>query len=68
VAADPAASAYCDQALTPASADETDEFEIFNATDSAKAATEKARQRDAHHLPHIANSLPSASLGRPPPS
>jgi len=45
VEADPAASAYRDQALTPVSDDETGTLEIFNATDSAKAAVEKARRQ-----------------------
>jgi hypothetical protein len=45
VVADPAASAYRDQALTPVTDDETGTLEIFNATDSAKAAVEKARRQ-----------------------
>jgi hypothetical protein len=64
VEADPAASAYRDQALTPVSDDETGTLEIFNATDSAKAAVEKARRRDAHRLSHTAASLASADLQR----
>jgi len=64
VEADPAASTYRDQALTPVSDDETGTLEIFNATDSAKAAVEKARRRDAHRLSHAAASLPSADLQR----
>jgi hypothetical protein len=56
VEADPAAAAYRDQALTPVSDDETGTLEIFNATDSAKAAVEKARRRDAHRLAHTAAS------------
>jgi hypothetical protein len=45
VEADPAASSYRDQALMPVSDDETGTLEIFNATDSAKAAVEKARRQ-----------------------
>jgi len=44
VANDPAAADYRDQALTPVSDDETGTLEIFNATDSAKAAVDKARR------------------------
>jgi len=44
VEADPAKSAYRDQALTPVTDDETGTLEIFNATDSAKAAVEKSRR------------------------
>jgi len=42
--------------------DETGTLEIFNATDSAKAAVEKARRREAHRLSHTAAS--SADLKR----
>jgi hypothetical protein len=42
--ADQAASAYRDQALMPVSNDELATLEIFNSTDSAKAAAEKARR------------------------
>jgi radical SAM superfamily enzyme YgiQ (UPF0313 family) len=45
VEADPAKSAYRDQALTPVTDDETGTLEIFNATDSAKAAVEKVRRQ-----------------------
>ena len=45
VESDPAPSAYRDQALTPVTDDETGTLEIFNATDSAKAAVEKARRQ-----------------------
>jgi hypothetical protein len=44
VEADPAGASYRDQALMPVSDDETGTLEIFNATDSAKAAVEKARR------------------------
>ena len=51
VEADPAASTYRDQALTPVSDDETGTLEIFNATDgrrkgeAAEAAPPAARHR-----------------------
>jgi radical SAM superfamily enzyme YgiQ (UPF0313 family) len=45
VEADPAKSAYRDQALTPVTDDETGTLEIFNATDSARAAVVKARRQ-----------------------
>jgi hypothetical protein len=45
VVADPTASAYRDQALTPVSDDETGTLEIFNATDSARAAVQKAKRQ-----------------------
>src|SRR5262249_62137556 len=45
VEADPARSAYRDQALTPVTDDEAGTLEIFNATDSARAAVEKARRQ-----------------------
>ena len=64
VEADPAAAAYRDQALTPVSDDETGTLEIFNATDSAKAAVEKARRREAHRLSHTAASSAPADLKR----
>src|SRR5262249_59024285 len=44
VEAAPAKAAYRDQALTPVADDETGTLEIFNATDSAKAAVEKSRR------------------------
>jgi hypothetical protein len=45
VEADPAKSAYRDQALTPVTDDETGTLEIFNATDSARAAVAKATRQ-----------------------
>ena len=45
VMADPAAPAYRDQAVTPVSDEEIGTLEIFNATDSARAAVEKARRQ-----------------------
>jgi len=38
---------YMDQALTPVVEDELDSLEMFQATDSAKAAVVKAREKDA---------------------
>jgi len=45
VAADPTAATYRDQALTPVTDDETGTLEIFNATESARAAVEKAKRQ-----------------------
>ena len=45
VEADAAKSTYRDQALTPVTDDETGTLEIFNATDSARAAVSKARRQ-----------------------
>ncbi len=41
---DPAARSYMDQALTPVSADDLDTLEMFNVTESARAAATKARR------------------------
>jgi hypothetical protein len=41
---DPAARRYMDQALTPVSADDLDTLEMFNVTESARAAATKARR------------------------
>ena len=42
---DPHARAYSDQALTPVTAAELDDLELFNVTASARAAAEKTKQR-----------------------
>jgi len=45
VVADPTASTYRDQALTPVTDDETGTLEIFNATESARAAVENFKRQ-----------------------
>jgi radical SAM superfamily enzyme YgiQ (UPF0313 family) len=42
---DPAARAYRDEALTPVSAAELDELEMFNVTSAARGAAEKAKKK-----------------------
>jgi len=42
---DPQARAYSDQALTPVTAAELDDLELFNVTPSARAAADKVKQR-----------------------
>ncbi len=42
---DPAARHYRDEALTPVSAAELDELEMFNASASARAAADKAKRK-----------------------
>ncbi|MGO8865054.1 MAG: B12-binding domain-containing radical SAM protein [Alphaproteobacteria bacterium] len=44
---DPKAREYMDTALSPASDDELDRLEIYKVTDSARAATEKAKREAA---------------------
>ena len=47
VAVDPAASGHRDLALTPVTEAEIDDLEIFRATESARQAVAKAKQRRA---------------------
>jgi radical SAM superfamily enzyme YgiQ (UPF0313 family) len=42
---DPAARAYRDEALTPVSAEELDELEMFNVTSAARGAADKAKKK-----------------------
>ena len=42
---DPAARRYMDEALTPVSAAELDDLEMFNNTPSARAAADKAKKK-----------------------
>ena len=42
---DPAARAYRDEALTPVSAAELDELEMFNVTSAARGAADKAKKK-----------------------
>jgi hypothetical protein len=44
---DPTAKAYTDLSLTPVTAAELDELELFNVTDAAKAAVDRARRHGA---------------------
>jgi hypothetical protein len=50
VESDPARATYRDLALTPATADEVGTLEIFNATESARHAVEKAQRLKAHRV------------------
>jgi hypothetical protein len=51
VQSDPAAADYMDVALTPVTDDEVETLEIYSASESARQAVEKAKQRKAPRAP-----------------